>query len=78
LVQINIIQHELEGSFMYEDTPDPQLIVTHVKNDMEKRTTYGQVGLWRCWFWKTEVAVRAAFKAVDNGKQVALYNLQQF
>ena len=66
------IQHELEGSFMYEDTPDQFTSTQDVKNDMEKpqpmdRLVCGDVG-----FGKTEVAVRAAFKAVDNGKQVAI------
>ncbi len=66
------IQHELEGSFMYEDTPDQYTATQEVKNDMEKdqpmdRLVCGDVG-----FGKTEVAVRAAFKAVDNGKQVAI------
>jgi len=66
------MQHELEGSFMYEDTPDQFTATQDVKNDMEKaqpmdRLVCGDVG-----FGKTEVAVRAAFKAVDNGKQVAI------
>ena len=66
------IQHELEGSFMYEDTPDQYTATQEVKRDMEKdqpmdRLVCGDVG-----FGKTEVAVRAAFKAVDNGKQVAI------
>jgi transcription-repair coupling factor (superfamily II helicase) len=66
------IQHELEGSFMYEDTPDQFTATQDVKTDMEKtqpmdRLICGDVG-----FGKTEIAVRAAFKAVDNGKQVAI------
>ena len=66
------IQHELEGSFIYEDTPDQFTATQDVKNDMEKaqpmdRLVCGDVG-----FGKTEVAIRAAFKAVDNGKQVAI------
>ncbi|RCS27775.1 transcription-repair coupling factor [Polaribacter sp. WD7] len=66
------MQHELEGSFMYEDTPDQFTATQDVKTDMEKaqpmdRLVCGDVG-----FGKTEVAVRAAFKAVDNGKQVAI------
>jgi len=66
------MQHELEASFMYEDTPD-QFTATHdVKTDMETdrpmdRLVCGDVG-----FGKTEIAIRAAFKAVDNGKQVAI------
>ncbi len=66
------IQHELEASFMYEDTPDQFTATQDVKADMEKdqpmdRLVCGDVG-----FGKTEVAIRAAFKAVDNGKQVAI------
>jgi len=66
------MQHELEGSFLYEDTPDQFTATQAVKEDMEKaqpmdRLVCGDVG-----FGKTEVAVRAAFKAVDNGKQVAI------
>lgn len=66
------MQHELEASFIYEDTPDQFTATQDVKNDMEKaqpmdRLVCGDVG-----FGKTEVAIRAAFKAVDNGKQVAV------
>ena len=66
------MQHELEASFIYEDTPDQFTATQDVKNDMEKdqpmdRLVCGDVG-----FGKTEVAIRAAFKAVDNGKQVAI------
>ncbi|MGB1451818.1 MAG: DEAD/DEAH box helicase, partial [Marinirhabdus sp.] len=66
------LQHELESSFMYEDTPDQSTATAAVKADMESgrpmdRLVCGDVG-----FGKTEVAVRAAFKAVDNGKQVAI------
>ena len=66
------MQHELEASFLFEDTPDQFTATQDVKNDMEKpqpmdRLVCGDVG-----FGKTEVAVRAAFKAVDNGKQVAI------
>ena len=66
------MQHELEASFLYEDTPDQFTATQDVKTDMEKdqpmdRLVCGDVG-----FGKTEVAVRAAFKAVDNGKQVAI------
>lgn len=66
------LQNELEASFIYEDTPD-QLKATHdVKNDMEKpypmdRLICGDVG-----FGKTEVAIRAAFKAIADSKQVAV------
>ena len=66
------LQMELESSFMYEDTPDQGKATQDVKNDMESdrpmdRLVCGDVG-----FGKTEVAIRAAFKAVDNGKQVAV------
>ncbi len=66
------LQHELEASFIYEDTPDQEKATREVKADMERdrpmdRLVCGDVG-----FGKTEVAIRAAFKAVDNGKQVAV------
>ncbi len=65
-------QKELEASFMYEDTPDQSRAVREVKRDMESehpmdRLVCGDVG-----YGKTEVAVRAAFKAVQDGKQVAV------
>jgi len=66
------MQHELEASFIYEDTPDQVRATADVKSDMEKpypmdRLICGDVG-----FGKTEVAIRAAFKAVTDGKQVAV------
>ena len=66
------MQHELEASFIYEETPDQSTAIEAVKQDMESdrpmdRLVCGDVG-----FGKTEVAIRAAFKAVDNGKQVAV------
>ena len=66
------LQKELESSFIYEDTPDQITATADVKADMEKdrpmdRLVCGDVG-----FGKTEVAIRAAFKAVDNSKQVAV------
>jgi len=66
------LQHELEASFLYEDTPDQLKATQDVKADMEQprpmdRLVCGDVG-----FGKTEVAVRAAFKAAVDGKQVAL------
>ena len=65
-------QREMEASFLYEDTPDQAKATADVKEDMERpvpmdRLICGDVG-----FGKTEVAVRAAFKAVMNGKQVAV------
>ncbi|MBL7776409.1 MAG: DEAD/DEAH box helicase, partial [Saprospiraceae bacterium] len=66
------LQNELEASFMYEDTPDQEKATLDVKADMEKaypmdRLICGDVG-----FGKTEVAIRAAFKAVTDGKQAAI------
>lgn len=66
------MQHELEASFIYEDTPD-QFSSTHdVKIDMEKEQPMDRLVCGDVGFGKTEVAIRAAFKAVDNGKQVAI------
>ena len=66
------MQHELEASFLYEDTPDQLKATQDLKQDMESsrpmdRLVCGDVG-----FGKTEVAVRAAFKAATDGKQVAV------
>lgn len=66
------LQHELEASFRWEDTPDQQAATAAVKRDMESdqpmdRLICGDVG-----FGKTEVAIRAAFKAAVDGKQVAV------
>ena len=66
------LQHELEASFRWEDTPDQQAAIAAVKKDMESdqpmdRLVCGDVG-----FGKTEVAIRAAFKAATDGKQVAV------
>ncbi|MCC7467008.1 MAG: transcription-repair coupling factor [Saprospiraceae bacterium] len=68
----DVLQTELEASFLYEDTPDQFKSTQEVKADMEKeypmdRLICGDVG-----FGKTEVAIRAAFKAVADGKQVAV------
>lgn len=68
----SFLQHELEASFIYEDTPDQLKATQEVKADMESdrpmdRLVCGDVG-----FGKTEVAVRAAFKAVADNKQVAV------
>lgn len=70
--QDGFMQAELESSFIYEDTPDQALATEHVKADMEQahpmdRLVCGDVG-----FGKTEVAIRAAFKAAANGKQAAV------
>ena len=66
------MQHELEASFFYEDTPDQAKATLDIKHDMESpmpmdRLVCGDVG-----FGKTEVAMRAAFKAATDGKQVAV------
>ncbi|MBN2637431.1 MAG: transcription-repair coupling factor [Prolixibacteraceae bacterium] len=66
------LQNELEASFIYEDTPDQEKTTIAVKEDMEKvipmdRLVCGDVG-----FGKTEIAIRAAFKAVTDSKQVAV------
>ena len=66
------LQHELEASFIYEDTPDQVTATAAVKKDMESprpmdRLVCGDVG-----FGKTEVAIRAAFKAATDGKQTAV------
>jgi transcription-repair coupling factor (superfamily II helicase) len=66
------LQHELEASFLYEDTPDQSLSTQDVKNDMESEQPMDRLVCGDVGFGKTEVAVRAAFKAVDNGKQVAI------
>lgn len=66
------LQHELEASFMYEDTPDQFSATQDVKSDMEKNQPMDRLICGDVGFGKTEVAVRAAFKAVDSGKQVAV------
>jgi transcription-repair coupling factor (superfamily II helicase) len=68
----NYMLHELEASFMFEETPDQHSAIEAVKRDMERaipmdRLVCGDVG-----FGKTEVAIRAAFKAAADGKQVAV------
>ena len=70
--QDTYLQNELEASFIYEDTPDQVKSTVDVKRDMEReypmdRLICGDVG-----FGKTEIAIRAAFKAVTDGKQVAI------
>ncbi|MCM8569490.1 transcription-repair coupling factor [Gramella jeungdoensis] len=66
------LQHELEASFMYEDTPDQSSATEAVKKDMENERPMDRLVCGDVGFGKTEVAIRAAFKAVDNGKQVAV------
>ena len=66
------LQHELEASFIYEDTPDQSIATQDVKGDMEKEQPMDRLVCGDVGFGKTEIAIRAAFKAVDNGKQVAV------
>ncbi|MFD2517564.1 transcription-repair coupling factor [Salinimicrobium flavum] len=66
------LQHELEASFLYEDTPDQSTATADVKADMENERPMDRLVCGDVGFGKTEVAIRAAFKAVDNGKQVAV------
>ncbi len=66
------LQHELEASFMFEDTPDQLTATQNVKADMENEQPMDRLVCGDVGFGKTEVAIRAAFKAVDNGKQVAI------
>ncbi|MBI5215507.1 MAG: transcription-repair coupling factor [Ignavibacteriae bacterium] len=65
-------QKELEASFMYEDTPDQARTTLEVKRDMEDTAPMDRLVCGDVGFGKTEVAVRAAFKAVSDGKQVAV------
>jgi transcription-repair coupling factor (superfamily II helicase) len=66
------LQHELEASFVFEDTPDQRTATEAVKQDMEGQKPMDRLVCGDVGFGKTEVAIRAAFKAVDNGKQVAV------
>jgi transcription-repair coupling factor (superfamily II helicase) len=66
------LQKELESSFIYEDTPDQITATLDVKTDMESERPMDRLVCGDVGFGKTEVAIRAAFKAVDNGKQVAV------
>jgi len=66
------LQHELEASFLYEDTPDQLKATQDVKADMERQAPMDRLVCGDVGFGKTEVAVRAAFKAAVDGKQVAV------
>ena len=66
------LQNELEASFMYEDTPDQLKATLDVKNDMEAAAPMDRLVCGDVGFGKTEVAIRAAFKAVCDSKQVAV------
>ena len=66
------LQTELETSFMYEDTPDQHKATNEVKQDMERKRPMDRLVCGDVGFGKTEVAIRAAFKAATDGKQVAV------
>jgi len=70
--QDSYMQHELEASFIYEDTPDQITATADIKADMESERPMDRLVCGDVGFGKTEVAIRAAFKAVDNGKQAAI------
>ncbi len=65
-------QKELEASFLYEDTPDQEKVTEEVKEDMQAENPMDRLVCGDVGFGKTEVAVRAAFKAVQDGKQAAV------
>ncbi len=66
------LQQELEASFLYDDTPDQHTATEEVKRDMENTAPMDRLVCGDVGYGKTEVAVRAAFKAVQDGKQVAV------
>ncbi|MFH1005028.1 MAG: transcription-repair coupling factor [Bacteroidota bacterium] len=66
------LQNELEASFIYEDTPDQIKSTADVKRDMESETPMDRLICGDVGFGKTEIAIRAAFKAVNDSKQVAV------
>ena len=68
----NVWQKEFEASFIYEDTPDQEKTTKEVKNDMMDRIPMDRLICGDVGFGKTEIAIRAAFKAVQAGKQVAV------
>ena len=68
----SFMQHELEASFIYEDTPDQMRATAEVKHDMESERPMDRLVCGDVGFGKTEVAIRAAFKAVADNKQVAV------
>lgn len=65
-------QKEMESSFLYEDTPDQRQAIIDIKKDMESRHPMDRLICGDVGYGKTEVAIRAAFKAVQDGKQVAV------
>ena len=68
----SFLQNELEASFIYEDTDDQLKVTKDIKNDMESEQPMDRLICGDVGFGKTELAIRAAFKAVDNNKQVAV------
>ena len=66
------LQQELEASFVYEDTPDQQKVTADIKHDMESEIPMDRLVCGDVGFGKTEIAIRAAFKAVTDNKQVAV------
>ena len=68
----SFLQHELEASFLYEDTPDQLKATQEVKTDMERERPMDRLICGDVGFGKTEIAIRAAFKAVADNKQVAV------
>ncbi len=68
----NFMQHELEASFLYEDTPDQLKATQDIKADMERAVPMDRLVCGDVGFGKTELAVRAAFKAACDGKQTAV------
>ena len=68
----NYLQHELEASFIYEDTPDQSKATADVKKDMESESPMDRLVCGDVGFGKTEVAIRAAFKTCIDGKQAAV------
>jgi transcription-repair coupling factor (superfamily II helicase) len=68
----DVWQKEFEASFIYEDTPDQERSTQEVKNDMMERTPMDRLVCGDVGFGKTEIAIRAAFKAVQSGRQVAV------
>lgn len=68
----DIMQKEFEASFIYEDTPDQSKTTEEVKKDMESNSPMDRLVCGDVGFGKTEIALRAAFKAVHSGKQVAV------
>ncbi|HRP02348.1 MAG TPA: transcription-repair coupling factor [Candidatus Kapabacteria bacterium] len=68
----DVMQKEFEAAFMYEDTPDQSRTTEEIKNDLQSESPMDRLVCGDVGFGKTEVAIRAAFKAVNSGKQVAV------